>query len=172
MGLPFLFHSWENYLQRSFDLGRVFLLKWSVNYAFLPESTLQSRYLAVALLSFHLLILVMFTQKIWTARYGGILGLLGLRGRENTKYLRAGFAQPSPAAALTAILTSNLIGITFARTLHYQFYAWYFHSLPYLLWKTELPVIIRYVPKKTFPNLSKITSQILRFNLPPNISFS
>lgn len=32
------------------------------------------------------------------------------------------------------MLASNYIGICFARTLHYQFYSWYFHALPFLLW--------------------------------------
>lgn len=35
---------------------------------------------------------------------------------------------------LLTLTTSNFIGIVFARTLHYQFYCWYYHSLPYLVW--------------------------------------
>ena len=31
------------------------------------------------------------------------------------------------------LFTSNLIGITFARSLHYQFHSWYFHQIPFLL---------------------------------------
>jgi len=42
------------------------------------------------------------------------------------------------------MFTANLIGITFARSLHYQFYSWYFHSLPYLMWRTALPDLLRY----------------------------
>jgi alpha-1,3-mannosyltransferase len=31
----------------------------------------------------------------------------------------------------------------FARSLHYQFYCWYFHSLPLLLVQTSLPVVVK-----------------------------
>ncbi len=43
---------------------------------------------------------------------------------------------------INTILTSNILGIVFARSLHYQFYSWYFHSLPIILWNTKLPVPI------------------------------
>lgn len=31
------------------------------------------------------------------------------------------------------LFTSNLIGMTMARSLHYQFHSWYFHQIPFLL---------------------------------------
>ena len=43
----------------------------------------------------------------------------------------------------TTIFVSNFIGVVFARSLHYQFYCWYFHTLPYLLWSVSLPNVVR-----------------------------
>lgn len=37
------------------------------------------------------------------------------------------------AEVATILFTSNLVGILFARSLHYQFQSWYFHQLPLLV---------------------------------------
>jgi alpha-1,3-mannosyltransferase len=50
-----------------------------------------------------------------------------------------------PHYIVYTLVVSNFVGIAFARTLHYQFYAWYFHSLPYLLWSSSpaYPLAVR-----------------------------
>ena len=30
-----------------------------------------------------------------------------------------------------------------ARSLHFQFYVWYYHTLPFLLWMTRLPLVAK-----------------------------
>ena len=48
-----------------------------------------------------------------------------------------------PTDIVYPLFVANMIGISFSRSLHYQFYVWYFHTLPYLLWSTHLPVVLR-----------------------------
>ncbi|GAB5362520.1 hypothetical protein AAMO2058_000804200, partial [Amorphochlora amoebiformis] len=45
----------------------------------------------------------------------------------------------STQETVTVMLLSNFIGVVFSRSLHFQFYVWYFHSLPFLLTCTPLP---------------------------------
>ena len=44
------------------------------------------------------------------------------------------------------MFVANFVGIAFARTLHYQFYAWYISSVPFLLWASgTFPIPVRAV---------------------------
>lgn len=52
----------------------------------------------------------------------------------------------SPRYVCYTLLLSNFAGIVFSRTLHYQFYAWYFHAMPLCMWLSPtLPVPVRLV---------------------------
>ncbi|KAF8352275.1 dolichyl-P-Man:Man(5)GlcNAc(2)-PP-dolichyl mannosyltransferase [Amanita rubescens] len=129
------------YLQSAFDFGRVFLYKWTVNWRFVDEEVFLSRQWALGLLVGHASTLVLFGLFKWCEADGGV-----------ARVLQRGILRPlSPASPIpvtaddvtTILFTSNLIGMLFARSLHYQFYSWYAHQVPYLVWKTKYPLLFR-----------------------------
>uniref|UniRef100_A0A8D2Q3N9 Dol-P-Man:Man(5)GlcNAc(2)-PP-Dol alpha-1,3-mannosyltransferase n=1 Tax=Varanus komodoensis TaxID=61221 RepID=A0A8D2Q3N9_VARKO len=137
LGLPFLVANPVGYLTRSFDLGRQFLFEWTVNWRFLPEEIFQHRGFHLALLVAHLTALGLFALNRWYRSEERILSLLKNPVERKTP------AQPLSAndillwlQVIFPLFTSNFIGVCFSRSLHYQFYVWYFHTLPYLLWCT------------------------------------
>lgn len=128
---PFLLENTQGYLKRSFDLGRVFLHKWTVNYKFLDEATLQSPVFAGITLLATLVTWLAFGHFKWSRDSGGLINLVMQAGMFRDTQL--------PAQHVVTVLTqSNLIGITCARSLHYQFYVWYVHSIPYLAFNGAL----------------------------------
>ncbi|TBU65668.1 glycosyltransferase family 58 protein [Dichomitus squalens] len=140
-GLPFLLYHPRSYLKYSYELGRVFLFKWTVNWRFLGEDLFLNSTWAEALLVAHVTTLALFGLFRWCRRDGGVMAVLR-RGFEQP--LRAPAVAPLTADYVTTVLyTSNLIGILFARSLHYQFYSWYAVQLPFLAWRTKYPVVVR-----------------------------
>ena len=134
LGAPFLAaHPWS-YLRRSFDLGRQFMYEWTVNFRFLPEEVFLSKALSRSLLAAHAALLLVFAHRSWCAGMGGMPRAIarGLSSRSRT-------APVHPAHVMYVVFSGNLIGVLCARSLHYQFYSWYFHMVPFLLWATRLP---------------------------------
>ncbi|XP_075363103.1 dol-P-Man:Man(5)GlcNAc(2)-PP-Dol alpha-1,3-mannosyltransferase [Mycteria americana] len=131
LGLPFLLVNPVGYLTRSFDLGRQFQFKWTVNWRFLPEEVFQNRAFHTTLLLAHLAGLGLFALHRWHRSKESILALL--KDPAERKH-------PSPPLTVNKIVfvlfSSNFLGVCCSRSLHYQFYVWYFHTLPYLLWCT------------------------------------
>ncbi|XP_053166309.1 dol-P-Man:Man(5)GlcNAc(2)-PP-Dol alpha-1,3-mannosyltransferase isoform X3 [Hemicordylus capensis] len=76
LGMPFLLVNPVGYLTRSFDLGRQFLFKWTVNWRFLPEEVFQHRAFHMALLFAHLTALGLFALNRWHRSDESILSLL------------------------------------------------------------------------------------------------
>eukprot|EP01013_Petalomonas_cantuscygni_P023322 TRINITY_DN44748_c0_g1_i1.p1 TRINITY_DN44748_c0_g1~~TRINITY_DN44748_c0_g1_i1.p1 ORF type:complete len:509 (+),score=91.66 TRINITY_DN44748_c0_g1_i1:129-1655(+) len=67
----------------------------------------------------------------------------GVSWGDRTAAVRAYYGDIDPLLALSV---SNFVGVALARSLHYQFYCWYFFSIPYLLWKgvpRRTPVVVR-----------------------------
>jgi alpha-1,3-mannosyltransferase len=119
------------YLSRSFELNRVFFYKWTVNFKFLDENIFLSKKLSILLLLFTIFTLSFFAKK-WIKEQN--------IGQYKKNLL--GFSRLRPSFIVITIFTSNFIGIAFSRTLHYQFYSWYYHTLPMLLWHTRYHYIV------------------------------
>ncbi|EKM55481.1 glycosyltransferase family 58 protein [Phanerochaete carnosa HHB-10118-sp] len=142
IGWPFIQEYPRSYLSNAFEFSRQFLYKWTVNWRFVPEEMFLSSVWARTLLVLHLGTLVIFGFR-WCRRDGGALAVLD-------RTLRRPSSAPSlvPLSAdyvVTALFTSNLIGIIFARSLHYQFYSWYASQIPFLLWRTKYSLPVKFV---------------------------
>ncbi|XP_077218532.1 asparagine-linked glycosylation 3 [Tasmannia lanceolata] len=159
LGLPFLLSHPIGYISRAFNLGRVFIHFWSVNFKFIPEVIFVSKGFASTLLVVHLVLLAVFAHYKWCKHEGGLVHFLRsrfsyekLRNTVSRSFsLRQFFICDSASKILTkehiatSMFVGNFIGIVCARSLHYQFYSWFFYSLPFLLWKTSFPTPLRLI---------------------------
>lgn len=199
IGAPFLLTYPVEYLKGSFDLGRIFEHKWTVNYRFLDRETFENKSFHFGLLIAHVGFLIItarpcylffknyarlrslqdqfepqiaaenreidelvkkkmkgFKKKVddekemtseqkqflksfekgLKKQFGDEKPVQAEKSEENPEKIAIHFDQCVQLALLPIFLV-NFIGIMCARSLHYQFYVWYFHSLPYLSWFTE-----------------------------------
>ncbi|XP_020109725.1 dol-P-Man:Man(5)GlcNAc(2)-PP-Dol alpha-1,3-mannosyltransferase isoform X2 [Ananas comosus] len=150
LGLPFLLFHPIAYISRAFNLGRVFIHFWSVNFKFVPDNVFVSKEFASALLLLHLTLLLVFAHYRWSKHEGGLINLV--KSRLSNAVLESSTIQQffsrksrfkTPSGEL--MFVGNFIGIVCARSLHYQFYSWYFYSLPFLLWKTPYLTPLRLI---------------------------
>ncbi|XP_022708676.1 lethal(2)neighbour of Tid protein-like isoform X2 [Varroa jacobsoni] len=71
--LPFLVANYRSYLMRSFDLGRVFEYRWTVNWRCIPEWLFLDRTFHITLLSLHVVVLLCFLPKFIRLLIWGLL---------------------------------------------------------------------------------------------------
>ena len=141
LGFPFWSVNGIAYFGRAFELGRKFLFKWTVNWRFVGEERFLSKEFAVGLLVANAAILGMFVQTRWLRPSGLSLWRMAMT---IFKPLPARLQQRirlnvTPDFVLTSVLSSMVVGMLCARSLHYQFYAYIAWSTPFLLWKAGLP---------------------------------
>ncbi|KAF9069860.1 glycosyltransferase family 58 protein [Rhodocollybia butyracea] len=141
LAFPFIQKDLRAYVNSSFDFSRVFLYKWTVNWRMVSEETFLSQEWKRGLLIGHLSVLLIFGLTCWCRKDGGVWVVLTRAFRRPS--LPAGTLPVTPEYVATIMFTSNLIGLIFARSLHYQFYAWYAQQIPFLVWKTKYPVLLR-----------------------------
>ena len=138
LGVPFLLYQPTSYITKAFEFSRKFLYQWSVNWRFVPESIFLSRSFATALLGAHLGLLLVFSHSKWCTPAGGVFRLI-LHRLQGKPFVPALFAKHS----VMILFSGTLIGVICARTLHFQFYSWYFHMLPFLLWQINIRTTFR-----------------------------
>lgn len=180
LGLPFLYCNPISYLRGSFDLGRIFDHKWTVNYRFLSRDVFENRVFHLILLTLHILLLLVFlpllrrylssysklrtvTEEVKIQLHEEQLRKIAEKKKENEKLSKkeklfiesfekqlkeqSGHEEIDESkfqeklAKVTQLFVlpffvTNFIGMMCARSLHYQFYSWYFHSLVYLGFST------------------------------------
>lgn len=125
LALPFILVNPASYLQRAFDFRRVFLHKWTVNWRFLDEQVFTSpTFFRILLLAHITILLIIFWSRLLKC-------LLGNKFSSKSK-------RDDP---ILTLFMANFIGVAFSRSLHYQFYVWYYHSLPMLLWATKFSTV-------------------------------
>ena len=137
VGWPFLSTYPREYVGRAFELGRKFTYEWTVNWKFVSIETFSSDAFSLGLLLAHVAILFAFAHARWYRRGGGFFPAFFVDFFERARTDAAAskrLKSLTAADVVCAMAEGNFIGIVFARSLHYQFYAWYFHSLPLLLW--------------------------------------
>jgi alpha-1,3-mannosyltransferase len=139
LGIPFLREDATAYLTRAFEFTRQFLFKWTVNWRFIGEETFLSISFSISLLASHIVSLVVLVAFRWIRPSRQSL----------PQFLREIFQPKAPryrvsqSFILTAILESLAIGLLFARSLHYQFFAYIAWATPWLLWKSGFhPLLI------------------------------
>ncbi|ODV64360.1 dolichyl-P-Man:Man(5)GlcNAc(2)-PP-dolichol alpha-1,3-mannosyltransferase [Ascoidea rubescens DSM 1968] len=148
----------SNYLHNAFNFKRHFLHNWSINWRFLPEFLFQDSRFHFFLLFSHLLVLSFFLFSVFLPLLNNKLSITkNLNLKQNLSHninqflnlllttLKKPFNdniqlnnnilnyQDGPQTIFAILSITNLIGVAFSRSLHYQFLTWYFFHLPFLI---------------------------------------
>jgi len=174
LGWPFLSKYPVSYLRKAFELDRVFFFKWTVNWKFIPEQVFISKPWALLLLGCHLGVLAFLAKRWQRASIMQKATTMTREWMQNTYVGTCNKLKLSPEYVMFTMFVSNFVGIAFARTLHYQFYCWYFHSLPMMHWITTM----KYSSDSTVLRVALILNTVFilaveyAFNVYPATKFS
>ncbi|KAI1825986.1 glycosyltransferase [Xylaria intraflava] len=149
LAFPFLSVNPLGYLSRAFELSRQFLFEWTVNWRFIGEGVFLSRPFALFLLAMHASALGWFIVNRWLKPAGRpwsrvVIPILKFTSPFAPDEEPNISSQVTPEYVMTVMLTANVIGLLFARSLHYQFYSYLAWSTPYLLWRSGAHPVVQY----------------------------
>ncbi|GAA5935597.1 dolichyl-P-Man:Man(5)GlcNAc(2)-PP-dolichol alpha-1,3-mannosyltransferase [Sporobolomyces koalae] len=140
----------RTYWMQAFDFQRAFLWEWTVNWRWIGVEVFEDAAWGQALLMLHAAGLLVMAVR-WSDEEGGVICLLkSAWKRPNVAPARTQLTQ---SRTITIFFTTNLIGILMARSLHYQFYIWFYHSIVWLLWDTWDGLGIEVLQKLVFLSL-------------------
>ncbi|KAF3076449.1 hypothetical protein CFAM422_001662 [Trichoderma lentiforme] len=149
LAVPFITTNWRGYLGRAFELSRQFKFEWTVNWRMLGEELFLSRGFSITLLAFHALFLLIFILGRWLKiKERTVLGMIPYVVRFQSPFteqeeLSISHRVVTPRYIMSAMLSANVVGLLFARSLHYQFYAYLAWATPFLLWTaTPNPLVV------------------------------
>ncbi|KAL6799861.1 glycosyltransferase family 58 protein [Trichoderma sp. SZMC 28012] len=149
LAIPFITTNWRGYLGRAFELSRQFKFEWTVNWRMLGEELFLSRGFSITLLAFHALFLLIFILGRWLKiKERTVLGMIPYVLRFQSPFteqeeLSISHRVVTPRYIMSALLSANVVGLLFARSLHYQFYAYLAWATPFLLWTaTPNPLVV------------------------------
>ena len=128
LGYPFLTTHPIQYIANSFNLGRQFMYKWTVNLKFLSEAVFLSKKLSILLLVLTVVAYVLYGYKIITTNTKALTAYRKTKNKharvQNVKDLLMighihldGSCGLSPHFVISTVFISNFIGIVFARYL-------------------------------------------------------
>ncbi|XP_063989310.1 lethal(2)neighbour of Tid protein [Diachasmimorpha longicaudata] len=146
LGLPFLINNPYAYINGAFNFGRIFEYKWTVNWRLISQDLFVNPTFHIALLFLHLAAIVYFIPSWMTymkcyAKLKVVEKELKPQMKKHTDVDMSTVAQ----LFIGPLFAANFLGIMFSRSLHYQFYLWYYHTLPYIAWSTHYAVLTRIV---------------------------
>lgn len=141
IGMPFLVNgNARTYFASAFQLSRQFLYKWTVNWRMVPEDVFLSRGFSLTLLACHIITLAFFLNDRWLKpSSNNVIHFLKQYRRALPEDREDHIAKRvTPIFVMESILGSMAIGLLFARSLHYQFYAYLGWTTPFILWRAGL----------------------------------
>lgn len=145
LGYPFWQANWHSYWTRSFQFSRKFMYQWSVNWQFLSESIFNSSITHGIFIIIHVMLLSMTIKRyLKIIEFNRKRGNIKKNDENGNKNDMNNFNQSShPIVSIPLLAPQDIVGLfaecgvigmLCSRSLHYQFYTWYFHMIPFILY--------------------------------------
>ena len=136
LGIPFLLTHPINYISKAFQFNRQFLFQWTVNWRFISENIFNDRTFHISLFTILMALLSALYYFKWSSnKFTPLINFSRISPKGD-------FPMEIRSHILFVLFSCNFCGIVTSRTIHFQFYVWYFHTLHFLIWKGRFPIAL------------------------------